>query len=87
MSYFRQDNSKCARTRTYQFTIDDLNDKDLKELREFIKKSNENSSVKRRIRVRPRGSRLYFANGKICRDQHDTPKENAVRYDVYVNYV
>ena len=87
MAYIRQDMKKANRTKAYQFTIDDLNDQDLKDLREYIKKVNANTSWKRRIRVRPRGSRLYFANGQVRRDEYDTPKENAVRYDVYVNYV
>lgn len=73
------------RAESYRFTIDTLLDKELESLRKEIKKYNRAGLTPRRIRIRPRGSRLYFANGRVRRNIYDTPKENATRYDVYVN--
>lgn len=89
MAYVTYKNRTSA---DYRFTTTDINDPMIVELKEMLVKENtliKNSRKRypnlpwvqerktKGIRIRPRGPRPHAFS-------HDTPWENATRYDVYV---
>lgn len=71
----------------YRFTVDTLDDPTIASFKEILKRTNRAIIRARKrgydlgntkgIRIRPRGPRVH-------RYAHDTPIENATRFDVYV---